>query len=487
MLPGNPLATVEAVHGVRRLVAVCEAAAALGLYPGQPLTAAHAVCPHLVVVEANPEADRVALEALASWCERYTPLVAADLPEGLWLDITGCAHFFRDEAGLAANLARRFTRHGIPCRLAIAGTSGAAWALARSARGESPVIAAPGEEQSALEPLPITCLRLAEPAVAALRRLGLKRVVDLLCLPRAELTVRFGALVLLRLDHALGAVEDVIRWRHQPCPWETRLAFAEPIAIPEDLARTLALLSERLCRRLAEKRLGGRRFVCRFYRVDDTVARIDIGTALPVHDPGYLAKLLRAKLEAVDPGLGIEVAALAAEEVAPFCPEQRGLLGPRADASGKLAAVVDVLGNRLTPGRLWGVVPRESHVPERALTRVPPLAPRRSIKADHSRQRPIRLFSRPEPIEVTAPVPDDPPLAFRWRGALHYVRCASGPERIGAEWWRRSPDPVSPDNRPETDLLRDYYRVEDMAGSRFWLFRAGLRGGGRWYLHGLFG
>jgi protein ImuB len=473
---------------VRRLAAVCEVAAALGLYPGQPLAAARAICPHLAVADADPETDRAALEVLASWCERYTPLAAADPPSGLWLDITGCAHLFGGEAGLAADLSGRLKRQAIPCRLAAAGTPGAAWALARSAHGpeDKPIILAPGEERSALAPLPVASLRLEERIASGLRRLGLKTVGDLLHIPRAELAARFGDSVLLRLDQALGAAEEAILWPHPPQPWETRLAFAEPIATPEDLARTLALLSERLCQRLAEKRLGGHRFICRFHRVEGATPRIEVATALPVHDAAYLTKLLNAKLETVDPGFGIEAAVLGAEEVEPFCPAQERLLGPRADASGKLAAVVDTLGNRLAPEHLWGVAPRESHVPEQAVERVPPMAPRRAPwTADPSRPRPVRLLRRPEPIEVTAPVPDDPPLLFRWRGALHRVRAASGPERIATEWWHRSPAVIG--GRPETDLVRDYYRVEDAAGSRFWVFRAGLRNGGRWFLHGLFG
>ena len=212
--------------------------------------------------------------------------------------------------------------------------------------------------------------------------------------------------------------------------------------------------------------------------------QIELATALPVHEPQYLAKLLVAKLETVDPGFGIEVATLAAVEVAPCSPSQHALLGARAEGSGQLAALVDVLGNRLAPEQLWASAPRESHVPERAITRTRPLAARPIWPADPSRPRPVRLLRRPEPIQVTAPVPDDPPLAFRWRGALHCVRAAAGPERIAAEWWHGSAQGHS--NRPEPDLLRDYYRIEDASGSRFWVFRAGLNTT-RWFLHGLFG
>jgi protein ImuB len=208
-----------------------------------------------------------------------------------------------------------------------------------------------------------------------------------------------------------------------------------------------------------------------------------------------LAKLLRERLETVDPGFGVEAVALTAEDVAPLGTPQGKLLAA-PDPGRALAEVVDTLANRLGPGRIWRPAPRESHVPERAVCPAPPLAAAPSWMTDPSAPRPIRLLRRPEPIEATAPVPDDPPILFRWRGALHRVRAASSPERIGAEWWRRK-EPnrgsatgarAADNDRPEADLIRDYYRVEDTAGVRFWVFRAGLEAQRRprWYLHGLF-
>ena len=130
------------------------------------------------------------------------------------------------------------------------------------------------------------------------------------------------------------------------------------------------------------------------------------------------------------------------------------------------------------------VAPYASHVPERAVQRVPPLPVRQpSWVDDPAAPRPIRLLRRPEEIEVIAPVPDDPPIRFSWRGVAHRVRAAAGPERIAAEWWRGKRS----GKRPETDLIRDYYRVEDSDGARFWIFRAGLHAEDRmprWYLHG---
>jgi protein ImuB len=484
--PDRPLVTIEAIRGVRLLVAMGVHGEAQGLRPGQTLTDARAVCPTLVPVDADPVADEAALGRLAVWCERYTPMVAPDPPEGLWLDITGCTAMFANEAELVRDLAVRLERNGIPCRTGVAGTTGAAWALAHA--GEGQTLLPPGEEQVALADLPITSLRLDAATVLGLRRLGLRTIQQLLRIPRAQITARFGAMPVLRLDQALGTMEEAIDWPRPPTEWHERLAFVEPIGTVEDLSRALSRLAERLCRRLAEQDKGGQRFVARFFRVDDVVPQIAAGTALPVRDAAYLAKLLCEKLNTVDPGFGIEVIALEAEIVAPLSAPQ-GQLGDVAarDAADRLTAVVDTLSNRLGSDRVFRAAPYASHVPERAVKRVRPLpVSRPSWVDDPAAPRPIRLLRRPEEIEVIAPVPDDPPIRFRWRGASHRVRAAAGPERIAAEWWlgRQS------GKRPETDLIRDYYRVEDSDGARFWIFRAGLHAPDRmprWYLHGLFG
>ncbi len=495
---------METVRGLRRLAAVCPHAEAEGLSPGQALTEARAICPSLEVVEDDPAADRAALAALAAWCERYTPLATPDPPDGIFLDITGCTHLFvgnatlplplREEAGgrgsnvqneaaLTADLASRLERNGLPCRIAIAGTPGAAWALARSAtaRGTCTILP-PGQEKAALAVLPVALLRLEPRTIASLRRLGLKSIGELARQPRSEITGRFGPMPMLRLDQAYGTAAEALAWPRPPAPWAERLAFAEPIGTPEDLARALDHLARTLCARLEAGERGAHRFTAAFFRVDDERPAITIATARPVRDAATITKLLKEKLETIDPGFGIDAIVLEAGEVAPLAPPQRALAELYTPQRPDLAPIIDALANRLDSARLWRAAPHESHVPERSVRRVPPLAPCPAWQVDPSVERPLRLLRRPEPIEATAPVPDDPPILFRWRGALHRVRAASGPERIAAEWWRRTPD----DARPESDQIRDYYRVEDTDGARFWIFRAGLDGTPRWFLHGLF-
>ena len=493
--PDRKLATVETQQGQRRLAAVCPGAAAHGLAPDQPLAMARAICPDLALAEADPAADAAGLAALARWCTRhFTPLAAPDPPEGLWLDVTGCAGLFGGEAGLAETLARRLAGFGLQARLAMAGASGAAWALARAGQRGDPVFLPPGGERAALSALPVGLLRLEARSASLLRRLGVKTIGDLAALPRADLAARFGSDrfgsdrgcgVLARLDQALGRIEEPIAWPMPAMPWEERLAFAEPLLTADSLAAALDRLAARLCARLERAGRGGGAFIATFTRVDGAEEEITVTTARPVREAAWLLRLLAEKLGRVDPGFGIEAIRLATARLAPLGAAQAALLGGAGmdeAPGGKLAATVDLLANRLGPASLWRAQPWPSHVPERALRPAPPLSP--SAPWPRLPPRPLRLLARPEPIEATAPVPDAAPLQFRWRGALHRVRAASGPERIGAEWWHHAPP--GPAERSVRDRLRDYYRVEDTEGARFWVFRAGLEERRRWFLHGIF-
>jgi len=481
-----PFALLETARGVRRLAAVDEAARTLGLHPGQKATDAKALVPELATAEAEPEADARALAALAEWCVRFSPAVAIDPPDGLFLDVTGVAHLWGGEAELMADFRARAAVAGLPFRLAMADTAGAAWALAR--HGEDGVLAPPGRQAELLAPLPPAALRIAPEAAAQLGRLGLRRVGQLIDLPRGPLARRFGAPVLARLDQALGRAPEALAFRRPPTPWVARLAFAEPISAPEDMARVTADVAAKLCARLEAEGQGARHFEAFFHRVDNRVPSVGVGLSLAGRDAARIAKLLQPKVEAVDPGFGIEAVSLAAYEVEPVAGRQ-GRIGADLAASAEdgLAPLVDRLANRLGPGRVWRAAPAESHVPELAVRRAPALGALPDPAAPWAPEapRPVRLFRRPEPLEdVTALLPDDPPRRFRWRGRLHDVRRAEGPERIGDEWWKRDIDEVS------VFRARDYYRVEDAEGGRFWVFREGLygdpEGGPRWWLHGVF-
>ena len=464
------------------LAAVDPAAALVGLAPGMSLADARARLPELRLVDADPAGDAKALAEFADWCGRFSPWTSVDGADGIWLDITGCVPLAESEAALVRDLVDRAARLGFTARAAVADTAGAAWALARYGGGPVCVLAG-GEARAALAPLPVAGLRLPAEIVQDLKRLGLKQIGDLYGMARAPLAPRFGEAVARRLDQALGLLDEPISPRQPIVPRLVRRILAEPISTPDAIEHGLSQLMALLCRQLEEDGLGARRLELACFRVDARVERIAIGTSQPSHEPAHLGRLMTEKIGQIAPGFGIELLQLRALAVEPLAARQLGLDAQKAD--GTVAPLVDRLANRLGAGNVLRLVPENSHLPERAARAVSMLDTRHDAKRlqdwPAGRPRPIRLLAYPDPIEVMAPVPDDPPLMFRWRRVPHRVRRAEGPERIALEWWR---EPAA-----GTDGIRDYYRVEDEAGRRFWLYRRGLyrpETPPAWFLHGFF-
>jgi protein ImuB len=482
-----PFATVIDAAGRRLLAAVNPAAAAAGLSSGMPLADALSFFPGLVSAAAEPAQDAAALQQLAEWCGRYSPWTAPDGTDAVRIEITGSAHLWGGERALAADLMTRLDRQHIAGHIAIADTLGAAWAMARFAQaGQSTVILPPEEVRTALAPLPVEALRLDPTIVQGLRRVGLKRIGDLYAMPRDALARRFGETVAQRLDQALDNLPEPLSPLGEAPTRRVRLSFAEPIAEPADLMLAAERLTADLVRRLAQEGMGARRLDLAFLRVDGRVERIRLGTSRPSRDPRHLAALFKERLDTVDPGLGVEDMILAAFAVEPLPPEQIEFAGgPTGGKTGGIAPLLDRLGNKLGLAALSRLKPRESHIPERASVRIPVGSPHAHspIAQAHAKPpRPIRLFDPPESVEAFWLIPDDPPFHFTWRRRRHRVTRADGPERIADEWWR-------PECSGAVDAIRDYYRVEDEEGRRFWLFRAGFHGGDRsprWFVHGVF-
>lgn len=459
---------------------------------------------------------------LTEWCGRYTPWAALDSAQepggaaGLWLEITGCAHLFGGEEALARELVARLARFGLSARLGLADTPGAAWALARyGTEAARPIrLAETGTQAEALAPLPVAALRLPAERAELLRRLGLSRIADLTGLPPAAVEPRVGPEVARRLRQAFGRLAEPVSPLTPVPPHLERLAFGEPIGAPEDVARATETLLARLCAGLERAQAGGRRFRLTAYRVDGSLARLPLGTARPVREPAHLKRLFAARLETLDPGFGIEAMSLAAETVEPLTALQMTLTEsaarperPAAGAGGGSAAVqdteldlgrlVDRLGGRLGFERVHRLAPRESHLPERCVAAGPalPHAGARPGRWPQRPPRPVRLLARPEPIEATVGEGDRAaaaPAQFRWRRLLHRVVRAEGPEHLSPEWWHAAGDTAEDTAGSLTGSLagvvpgpgaetRDYYRVEDGDGRRYWLFRRGER----WFLHGL--
>ncbi len=439
------------------------------------LADARAALPTLAVAEANPEADMACLGRLADWCHRWTPWTATDGTDGIVLDVSGCVHLFGGEDAFLEQIGARLQRFGFHMRAALADTPAAAWAWARFGSGG---VLAPGSQASALAPLPVAALRLPAALVYGLKQVGLRTIAALAAMPRAPLARRFGEDPLRRLDQAMGRLDEPIGPRSPAPDWSRCRTFAEPIGRTEDVAAGLRMLLDDLTAGLAEANLGIRRLVFTIYRVDGSTQGWRIGTARPSRSPEHLARLCAEPLQRLDAGYGIEALRLTAIETEPLAMSQ--LDWQESDATPEaLEKLIDRMQQRLGAGHPVRLAPLESHWPERAAAGIAALAPPRHSGWATALPRPLRLLPVPEPITVTAPVPDDPPVAFRWRDLYRRVVRAEGPERIAAEWWREA----------AATPARDYYWVEDEAGHRYWLFRDGPYVPGqpaRWYLHGLF-
>ena len=472
------------------LTAVDDAAERLGLSPGLALAQARTMHPGIEALEENAEADAALLKSIADWCLRYTPLVACDTPDGLLLDITGCAHLYGGEDALVADLSGRLERAGLAYRIAIAGTIGTAWAAAHFGK---PGSYACGSERQLLSPLPLAALRLDGGTVAALARVGLKRIGDIADLPRAPLTARFGGDLLRQFDRALGSEHEPLNPRLPVAPYVAEQRFPEPIAREEDVLATVARLASRLKIALERRGDGARRIELTLFRTDGALRRIAAGTSRPLRAAEDIRVLfverLAALADALDPGFGFDMARLSVLVAESAPSEQIGIGG--AEDQTELDRLTDRLSARLGVRRVRKLIALDSHHPELAAAAVPAQvtvadpgweALRRYRAEAELSPRPLRLLARPEPIEAVAEVPDGPPLRFRWRRALHEVVASDGPERIEGAWWSEHGGPA-----------RDYFRVEDKSGLRFWLFRAGLyrdlaqdTAAPSWFLHGMF-
>lgn len=497
------------IHGGQRIAAANPAAMAAGVMPGQSLADARALYPTLTVRSSDPAADLRALDSLSRAAERYTPWVAFDPfggtftgngldgGAGLWLDISGCAHLFGGEDVLLDDLLARCRRAGYQAKAGLAATPGAAWTLARFGALSEPettrpaILPAGDSLRDRLAPLPMAGLRLDGDTVEGLERMGLRRIGDLYNIPRAPLANRFGGMVLRRLDQALGHLDDPLSPRRPVPAYAVRRAFAEPIGRAEDIEAALTHLLDALCLELELAGQGARQLAFILHRVDNSVAHISVGTSRPSREPRHLARLFREKLDKIDPGFGIEVVVLAAMDTNALVAKQTDMAGGTIDTK-PVSRLVDILSGRLGPGNVNRLAPVASHLPERTCREVPAVTQSEQKndwqKPPHQPSRPLQLLVQPTPIDVMAPVPDGPPVMFRWRRQQHKIAKAEGPERIAPEWWHTADRPLH--NQPLTRETRDYYRLEDADGSRFWVFREGLYRPDRptnWYLHGFFG
>lgn len=491
-----PSVVVAKDHNAILLHALDEAAIRAGLSIGLPLANARAICPELTVYDADPAADAKTLNDIADWCDRFTPLVALDPPYGLFLDITGCAHLFGGERALLQIATNALTRRGFAVSAAIAGTSIAARTLTRHTSGK---IVTAGEEAHAVGPLPVAALGAGEAVTTGLRRAGLKTIGDVAARAPHEISARFSSAFTTLLSHALGQGDAPISPRKPLPDYIVEKRFAEPVATDTVITLTLQNLARTLVTAMDRQGKGARQLEAIFFRTDGAVRSIAVEAGRPVTRPEMIDRLFRERLESLndplDPGFGFDLIRLAAGRTEIVVQQQRDLDASVHD-NDEISALIDRIAARIGGKRVVVHLPMESHIPERSALAVPAqhhLAaataaawPERIV--GEPPLRPLRLFDRPELINVPfATVPDGPPHQFTWRRAQHEVVRVEGPERIAMEWWKQDGQA----------LTRDYFRVEDAAGQRFWIFRDGLYESelrdeagkpipAKWYVHGLF-
>jgi len=460
---------------------VNEAALARGLRRGMPLADARAVCPDVSTRPADLAGEAAALFALRRWAGRYAPMVARDGSEGLIADVSGVAHLFGGEADMRADLHARLDRAGLAAHSAIAGTRGAAHALARHGGG----IIADGTLAAGIGRLPVSALRIDPETADGLARVGLTRISDILSLPRAPLSRRFGPGLILRLDQALGVQPEPVSPEAEPPHYGVRMTLPEAIGLQADVMAGLDRLLDRLCAHLARHHQGARRMKLELRRVDGETAQVSIGLARPMRDPIRIAALFQKGVEEVDAGFGIDALRLSALVTEPMAPEQIGA-GPASRAEDALSDLVSRLGNRLGFDRVLRLQPADSLIPERSFLTVP-VAYSTPVQSPARRGPPrSAIIFPPEPVSLASPPrPGHPPARFRWRRISLSTLRAAGPERISPEWWFDDPAWRSG--------LRDYWRIETQEGPRLWLFHTpqsqGWQGADRgqtWYAQGEF-
>lgn len=459
------------------------------------LADARAMHPRLLVAEADPAAETAIYDQVLAWCRRFTPLVAADGPDGMVLDVTGAAHLFGGEAQLCADIVAQLARQGFGARAGIGPQPTMAWALARFAR--QPILPA-GIEAARLPGIfadfPVAALGISDDLAADLTRAGLRRIGDLVARPRAPLAARFGANILDRLDHLFGQARSPISPRFAAPDFSVERRFVDGVTREDVLLTHVGALAGELCALMARHGQSARILTLTLFRVDGAVRQLEVAASQGLSAPGSMLRLLREKFhrlheDGFETGYGFDVLRLEAKQTVPHSVEQTALPGAGAcpetatiPEAPHVSATLDRLSARLGASRITRLHLQDSHQPERAvrhkaaLAGAPPSGRAEPLR-DAALERPVRLLARPEPVETMALVPDGPPQQFRWRRVLHRVIAAEGPERILSDWWKS----------PAPSTARDYFRAEDEAGQRFWLFRQQQVGAGAtWFMHGFF-
>ena len=508
-----PLVVIKNIRGADIVVASCAKAAAYGLVAGMRLADARVLCPDVITEDCNPNADHADLHHLALWARRYSPLTAIDQKSyGIWLDIAGTEHLFDGVRGLLADCVKRLHRSHLRAVIAAAPTCGAAWALAHYGQVSQRLITAPKSANSQpdvtphiisrarlrhhLALLPIAALRIDTDITDHMQRAGLRMIDDIAGLARAPLAARFGTDLLLRLDQALGDVEEIFTPLNPPQPRYVYCQFAEPIAMPDDVKTMINHLATETATLLGHARLATHRLRLGWQLLDGPAFVHDVHLSRPSRDVVLFHRLLANASDKIKPEFGLEIGWMEALDCSPLDPLETDLpriAGQQKDGAARdaYAGLVDRLVARLGYGAVVRLTPQDCWQPEAAQSFELP-DPKQLFGGFGKKARwlgdpacvtapprPIRLLDYPQLVDVIALLPDHPPVQFVWQQRTHKIIHATGPERIAPAWWQA----------PAGSRTRDYFRLRDDQGAGFWLYREGLPERHEipeWFLHGFF-
>ncbi|GGH71290.1 protein ImuB [Filimonas zeae] len=470
-----PFVLAEVSHGRKVITAINPLAQKEGIAVGMVVADARASVPQLQAVDDVPGLNEKLLHAIGQWCDRFTPVVAVDAPHGLLLNVTGCAHLWGGETPYLKEIQRRFKEYGYHTRMAIADTPGAAWAVARY--GNKSMVQS-GKQSDALMDLPPAALRLSVPILEKLHKLGFRNIKGFMHMQRSALRRRFGKELLLQLDKALGHELETLLPILPPAEYTERLPCLEPIRTQAGIEIAIQKLLDQLCTRLQKEGKGIRNATLKGYRVDGHMVSTAVSTVLPSVNTHHLFRLFELKIPELEPDLGIEMFTLEATALEDLQAQQETLFEITGNLADKeLAELVDRISSKLPSARIHRYLPVEGYWPEQSIQATPKLTGEPTTAWRTDKQRPVELLNTPRRIEVTAPIPDYPPMLFTYMGALHKVTKADGPERIERAWWM------------DRGYHRDYYAIEDEQGRRYWIYRLGHYDNTQppgWFLHGYF-
>ncbi|RYG15029.1 MAG: DNA polymerase Y family protein [Chitinophagaceae bacterium] len=462
-------------RGRIKITAASSAAEKQGIYAGTILADAKAIVPNIMCFDDEINLAKKLLTRIAKWAIRYSPIVGIDQPDGIVLDSSGCSHLWGGEERYLATMISKLNESGYHCRGALSDTIGTSWAISRFGK-KSPIVPL-NEQYNALLNLPPAALRLEDSNLQRLHKLGLNKIGKFIQMPRSVLRRRFGEELLIRLGQSLGTEEETIKPIVNVPPYEERIYCLEPIRTKPAIEIAIEKLLEVLCKRLANEGLGIRSAELKGYRLDGRVTEIKIGTNQSTHKIPHLAKLFELKIAQIEPALGIEVFILTATKTEPVQVHQEKLWSGKPGLSDQnLVQLLDRLAGKIGQQAIRRYLPQAHHWPERVMRKAISLEEKTEIAWQKANPRPMEMLNKPEPVQVTAPIPDYPPMNFSYKDELHIVSKADGPERIAREWWM------------EPGEHRDYYILEDDKGRRYWVFRSGHYNEGKsnWFLHGFF-